>query len=252
MKQMKFINPPKLPPAGIIHKTFYSKLVGHEVGYNIFLPPGYDKSNQTYPVVYHLHGWTGSESSELRPLRKVCKNRQAITVFPNNSPVIEGLEDLPVEAVLIDELIPHIDREYKTDIAREGRLISGFSMGAGMAFVFAVRHLELFSSVMAYAGTYHHYYPRDYQTVGVEREKAAGIYEAMIGDGRHLEEGNVLCLIREHAAEIRENLSIGLHVGTDDILLCDNEILHLHLESLHIPHEYKIIDGAAHRLKKIL
>ena len=252
MKQMKFINPPKLPPAGVIHATFYSKLFGQEVGYNIFLPPGYGKSGQTNPVVYHLHGWTDNESSGLRPLRKVYKSRQAITVFPNNSPVIEGFEDLPVEAVLIDELIPHIDREYRTDAARESRSISGFSMGGGMAFVFAVRHLDLFSAVTAYAGTYHHYYPRDYQTVGVEREKAAGIYEEMIRDGRHLEEDNVLCLIREHAAKIRENLNIGLHVGTNDILLCDNEILHLHLESLHIPHEYKVIDGAAHRLKKIL
>jgi len=252
MQQMKFINPPKFPPAGVIHETFYSKMFGHEVGYTVFLPPGYGKFNQTYQVVYHLHGWTGSESSELRPLRKAYKNRQAITVFPNNSPVIEGFEDLPVEAMLIDELIPHIDREYRTDAVRESRSISGFSMGAGMAFVFALRHLDLFSAVTAYAGTYHHYYPRDYQTVGVEREKAAGIYEAMIRDGRHLEEGNVLSLVREHAAKLREDFNIGLHIGTNDILLCDNEILHLHLESLDIPHEYKVIDGAAHRLVKIL
>ena len=122
---MNFINPPQ----NIIHKTFYSKLYNHEVGYNIYLPSDYEDGNDKYPVAYHLHGWMGDESSEIWTMEKVYKNRQAITVFPNNSPVIEAFENLPVESMIITELIPHIDAHYRTVTTREGRSISGFSMG---------------------------------------------------------------------------------------------------------------------------
>ena len=47
-----------------------------------------ENSGDKYPIAYHLHGWTGNESSELTPMEKVYRNRRAITVFPNSSPVI--------------------------------------------------------------------------------------------------------------------------------------------------------------------
>ncbi len=250
---MNYINPPeKQPPQNITHKTFYSQLYNHEVGYNIYLPPDYKYTNEKYPVAYHLHGWTGNESSEILTMEKICCSRRAITVFPNSSPVIEEFDNLPVEAMLTNELMPFIEREYRTTPSQENRSLSGFSMGAGMAFVYAVKHLDLFSSVMAYAGTYHHFYHKGSQTVGVLPEKAAEIYEDMLREKRDFEEGNVLCLVRQNADNMRENLKINLHIGTDDVLFCDNEILRLYLESLSIPHGYRIFNGAGHELNKIL
>lgn len=249
---MNFINPPAKSPPNVFHRTFYSQLYNHEIGYNIFLPPGYEKSGERYPVVYHFHGWTGSESSEIGTMEKVYQSRRAITVFPNSSPVIENLENLPVEAMILGELIPYIDGAYRTNAAREGRSVSGFSMGGGFAFYEAVKHPELFASVTAYAGTYHHYYHKDANTVGVAPEKAAELYEKMIEEKRDLEEGNVLSFIRKNADQIRGDLSISLHIGGDDVLFCDNEILHLYLDALNIPHAYRKFEGAAHELDKIL
>ena len=37
--------------------------------------------------------------------------------------------------------------------------------------------------------------------------------------------------------KIRDKLKIAMHIGTADILFCDNEILHLYLDSLNIAHE---------------
>ena len=249
---MNFVNPPERLPENITHKTFFCKLYNHEVGYNIYLPPGYEGSGDKYPVAYHLHGWTGNESSELVPMDKVYRNRRAITVFPNSSPVIENLENLPVERMLINELIPYIDREYRTVATREGRSISGFSMGGGMAFYLAAKHPELFSSVTAYAGTYHHYYHKGSQTVGAEPEKAAELYRDMMREERNLEEGNILCLVMQNADKIRGELDISLHIGTTDVLYCDNEILRLHLDSLSIPHRYRKFYGVGHELDKIV
>lgn len=249
---MNFINPPEKLPENITHKTFYSKLYHHEIGYNIYLPPDYEDGGDQYPVAYHLHGWTGNESSELIPMEKVYRNRRAITVFPNSSPVIEDYENWPVELMLMDELIPHIDGAYRTVATREGRSISGFSMGAGMAFCYAVKYHEMFSAVTAYAGTYHHYYHKGSQTVGVEPEKATELYKEMMREERHLEEGNILCLVRQNADKIRGELDINLHIGTNDVLYCDNEILRLHLDSLSIPHTYRKFYGVGHELDKIL
>jgi len=248
---MYYINPPKnQAPQNVAHKTFYSELFGHEIGYNIYLPPDYDKSVEKYPVSYHLHGWMGNESTDLWTLEKVYTNRQSITVFANNSPVIENTENLPVESMLIHELIPHIDGKYRTDA--ENRTVSGFSMGGGMAFYYAVKYPGLFASVTAYAGTYHHYYHKDYRGVGEAPNKAAELYDNMMRDERYLEENNVLYMIRQNAEKIRGRLDIKIHVGAADVLFCDNEIMHLYLNLLNIPHEYKVFEGIGHELAGIL
>ncbi len=249
---MKYINPPSSAPRNVTHLTFYSQRFGHELGYNIYLPPEYEKSGDRYPVVYHLHGWTCNESTDLWTLEKICSSRQAITVFANNSPVIEDTENLPVESMIINDLIPHIEETYKTHATRETRSITGFSMGGGMAFYYAAKYPERFASVTAYAGTYHHYYHKEYRGVGEAPEKAAKLYETMIAEQRHLEENNILYVIGQNAEKIRGKLQIKIHIGTADILFCDNEILHLYLDSLNIPHEYNKYEAIGHELDKIL
>lgn len=249
---MKYINEVLKLPNNITHKTFYSKLYENEIGYNIYLPSDYEKCDKEYPVLYHLHGWTGNESSELLKYEKVYSTKQVITVFPNNSPAIESRESLPVEAMIINELIPYIDEHYRTLADSNNRTISGFSMGGGMAFCYAVKYPELFSSVTAYAGTYHHYYHKGSRTVGTKPNEATELYENMMREERYLEEGNILCLIRQNADKIRNDLDISIHIGTTDVLFCDNQILHLYLNSLCIPHKYKKFYGVGHELDKIV
>lgn len=251
---MKFVNPPAESPQYVIHKAFYSQVLNHEIGYNIYLPPGYQDCGEKYPVAYHIHGWTGNESSEIWPLEKVYKNRRAITVFVNAISSEDNYFDalLQIESILIKELIPHIDGQYRTDTTRKNRMLSGFSMGGNMAFYYAVKHPELFGSVTPYAGTYHHLYLKEYRTVGVAPEKVIELYEAMMREEWYLEENNILCLVRQNAEKIRGKLKIDIHIGTADILLCDNEILHLYLDSLNIPHEYRKFEEIDHHLEKIL
>jgi enterochelin esterase-like enzyme len=251
---MNFVNPPAESPQYVTHRTFFSQVLNHEVGYNIYFPPGYEGSDEKYPVAYHIHGWTGNESSEIWPLERVYKSRRAITVFINAISSEEDYYDalLQIESIIINELIPHIDGKYRTDTTRENRMLSGFSMGGNMAFYYAVKHPELFGSVTAYAGTYHHLYNKEYRTVGVAPEKVIEMYEDMLREQWYLEENNILCLVRQNADKIRSRLKIDIHIGTADILFCDNEIMHLYLDSLDIPHEYRKFEGADHDLQKIL
>jgi enterochelin esterase-like enzyme len=53
---MNFVNPPAESPQNVTHKTFYSEVLNHELGYNIYLPPEYKKCDEKYPVAYHIYG----------------------------------------------------------------------------------------------------------------------------------------------------------------------------------------------------
>ena len=248
---MHYINPPAEAPGNVTHHTFYCKLYGHELGYNVYLPDGYETGDERYPVYYHLHGWTGNESSEIHTMYPVCCVRDAITVFPNSSPVIEEREYLPVEEMLVQELIPLIDSLYKTQASREGRGISGFSMGGGAAMVYGLKHPELFSSITAYAGTYHHYfYYTDFRTVGAPIEKAEAFYQDLLKTDAPMEK-NILKLAEQQADAMRQ-MRISMHIGTKDVLYCDNEIFRLHLDKLGIAYEYKQYEDAEHHLPSIL
>src|SRR6188474_2552183 len=57
-------------PAGVLHKAFRSDSMRVDVGYNVYLPPGYDvaaNAGRRYSVVYWLHGLGGHESSGMYP-----------------------------------------------------------------------------------------------------------------------------------------------------------------------------------------
>jgi enterochelin esterase-like enzyme len=251
---MDYVNPPVEQNANSTHKTFFSRAYDHLLGYNVYTPAGYDPADpqKKYAVRYHLHGFQEHESTNVAALLDTLERENRICVFPNNTPAIGDRTDFHDEEMLTMELLPLIDREYNTIATREGRLLSGFSMGGNMAFLYAVMHPELFSSVLAYAGTYHHSFHKGAQTVGVPRDQAAELYAEMIRDGRDYEPGNVLCLIRENAHWLRTGLAIELRVGTDDILICDNEIVHRHLTALEIPHTYSVFEGIGHSLRGLV
>lgn len=83
-------------------------------------------------------------------------------------------------------------------------------------------------------------------------ELVSVIFDEMMREEWYLEEDNILCLVRQNAEKIRGKLNIDLHIGTADILFCDNEIMHLYMESLNIPHTYRKFEGIDHDLEGIL
>lgn len=234
------------------HESFFSASLGRDVEYNIYLPENY-ADGARFPAAYHLHGWQCDEYSDIETMAGIYRARQAITVFPCIPGDIDGNA---AENMIMNELIPHIDGKYRTLAAKEGRYISGFSMGGGMAFAFAVKYCHMFSAVTAYAGTYHHFYHPDYSTVGEPAEKAESIYRAMMAeqkfDAALYARYSIIELVMKNAEALRNGLKISLHIGTSDILYCDNEIMRLHLENMGIPHEYVRYEGATHRLAEIL
>jgi endo-1,4-beta-xylanase len=162
--QEKWVNPPGKQkwPAGCRHETFRSTSMQLEVGYNIYLPPDYANGESRFPVIYWLHGFGANESYYLYPtfvgvLDKAIKGKKVsscICVFVNagRSSWYADSRDGKVmgETVVINELIPYIDRTYRTIATREGRALQGASMGGFGALRFAFKYPDRFSSAMAY------------------------------------------------------------------------------------------------------
>ncbi len=46
----------------IVREAFYSKSLGKEKNYNVYLPPGYENSKERLPVVYLFHGTAGNQN----------------------------------------------------------------------------------------------------------------------------------------------------------------------------------------------
>lgn len=142
---------------------FWSDTVGEDVAYSLYLPPGYETEvNRRYPVVYYLHGqnnlMTGFDNMSPNYHDAMVAGRfpEAIIVGVNgvlNSWYIDGdYSGLPMESVIMDDLVPHIDEAYRTIATRLGRSMEGSSMGAYGAMRLGFKYPEVFSSIVAVGG----------------------------------------------------------------------------------------------------
>jgi len=123
--------------------------------FRIYLPPCYDeKKDQRYPVLYLLHGQTYTDDQWIRlgvvniidHLILSGESIPFIIVFPDdrywNLPPGPGFGQR-----LVDEVIPHIDRTYRTLPDRNHRAIGGMSRGAGWSLRLGLTHWDLFGTI---------------------------------------------------------------------------------------------------------
>lgn len=128
---------------------------------SIYLPPGYDQSQQRYPVIYYLHGFMGTDSistamkgildqgisrQKIRPYILVIPNQYSMFEgsFYSNSTLTGNWSDFTAK-----ELVAYVDQHYRTLANRESRGIAGHSMGGYGAFKIAMLYPDVFSSVYA-------------------------------------------------------------------------------------------------------
>ena len=182
-----WVNPPAVDQAlpGLTHATFQSPSMGVAVGYNIYLPPGYDDAanrDVRYPVIYYLHGGRPGNESKTMPIllaehvhAAVASGavRPVIVVWPNGGRVSwYDYEDSRGESVFVRELIPHVDRTWRTVAHRHGRALQGFSQGGRGTTRIMFRYPELFVSA-APGGPGYAVEKQIFENDGVERDTRA-------------------------------------------------------------------------------
>lgn len=128
---------------------------------SIYLPPGYEEDTRNYPVLYYLHGFLNNhvitaemkavldyaiDSRRIRPFIMVISDQQTTYdgSFYSNSALFGNWEDFTAY-----DLVKYMDSNYRTIAEKDGRGITGHSMGGYGALKIAMHHPDTFSAVYA-------------------------------------------------------------------------------------------------------
>jgi endo-1,4-beta-xylanase len=248
-----WLDPDKSEPAGTHYKSFSSKRAASEVSYLIYLPPDYETSaTRRYPVMYWLHGLNGGQSAGAFYIRQLDTAIRDGKIPPLIAVLVNGMRDSfycdsadgkwPVESVIVKELIPEVDKNYRTLAKRESRGIEGFSMGSYGSAHLGFKYPELFGTVGINSGAL-------LRPEGIVNAKFGNppLFQKMFGG----EMAKVLAedpfeLAKKNADAIRGKTAIRIAVGGNDSLKVRNQAMHDLLTELKIDHEWEVIPDVAH------
>ncbi len=159
------------------YHPFHSDMAGDKE-LSVYLPPGYEDSQLAYPIAYALHGAGASSNNRslfggyagtpgFVPIQEIADDlivRGQINPMIIVSPTFpERITTSPNDiwaSYFFQDIVPYVDRNFRTTTHRENRGIFGFSRGGGDSAVLAFRRPDLFSVIGLSAGI-----SFDYRTV---------------------------------------------------------------------------------------
>jgi len=151
---------------GVTTVEFYSPAVDRTMKYNIVLPYGYDEpgSSVRYPVLYLLHGISQNYTVWARQAVPFYADMyNLIVVMPDggNSWYVNWAESdagqkNDWEDHIVRDVVGHVDANYRTIARREGRALTGLSMGGYGSITLGLRNPDLFVSVGSTSGALEH------------------------------------------------------------------------------------------------
>ena len=137
----------------------------------VWLPPGYDGTRRRFPVLYDLVGFTGSglghtgwkpfgDNVPERAARLMHEKKMgpAIIVFPDCFTALGGNQYVNSSAIgdyadyLTREIIPFVDREFRTLAGREHRGCFGKSSGGYGAIIHGMKYAKYWGAIADHSG----------------------------------------------------------------------------------------------------
>ena len=158
-----------VPHGRIEYVNYYSKSLGATNHAVVYLPPSYMTNYQKkYPVFYLISGTTDTEEVYYKVGRVnyildnlLAENaaKEMIVVMPYGNPSKLQLSHpaptgRPVDVFsqdLNNDLMPYIEKNYRTVNNRDHRAIGGFSRGGNQALFNGLSHLDKFSYLCSYS-----------------------------------------------------------------------------------------------------
>lgn len=159
-----------VPHGTISYRYYTSKELGTRPVV-VYTPPGYEQNpNKKYPVLYLLHGTTDTEEtwtkvgranfildnliadSKATPMIIVMPYGRAYPVISKSSGSLRNWENLQeFKKDFMGNLMPFIEKNYRTINDKNSRAIAGFSGGGGTTLYFGLNNPNLFSWVCGFA-----------------------------------------------------------------------------------------------------
>jgi len=124
--------------------------------FHVYLPYAAhsQKNQQTYAVLYCLHGSGGDETDWdrafplLDTLIRTGKISPVIAISPGSGTSwwVDGLQ--PFESAFFKDLVPYVEKKYPVKTEKSARIVTGFSMGGYGALRYALTHPEFFGGAI--------------------------------------------------------------------------------------------------------
>lgn len=149
----------------LVFDEFRSETAGENLRYRVYIPPCYLESQRRFPVAILLHGQAATESQwdslgveeALDQGVKLGALAPMILVMPYTG-FIANRDSFPPDAsyetVILDELLPAIERDFCTIQQREYRAIAGISRGGFWAYSIGLRHPDVFGVLGAHSAVF--------------------------------------------------------------------------------------------------
>lgn len=234
--------------------TLKSSILKMERKYAIYLPPDYETSQRSYPVLYLLHGGGDDQTGwvqfgEVHHITdKAIRDGQAtpmIIVMPDANTGRRGYfndikGDWRYEDFFFQELMPYIEKTYRVKTEKRYRAISGLSMGGGGTLMYALHHPELFSAACALSAS----------AGPISLEDARTSYKRnnpLLADStitNYYQRHSSIALVNNMPDSLKKAVRWYLDIGDDDFLYEGNALLHIAMRKKEIPHEFRMRDGA--------
>lgn len=232
-----------------------SEILKMDRKYAIYLPPNYETSERSYPVLYLLHGAGDDQTGwvqfgEILDIAdKAIKAGDAtamIVVMPDANTGERGYfnsmkGDWQYEDFFFEELMPFVEKTYRIKSEKRYRAVAGLSMGGGGTFVYALRHPELFSSACPLSASCGPLNMEDMKRY-TSRPGMENVTEAQIET--YFKKHSVPEMMKNMPVDQKKEVNWFIDCGDDDFLYEGNSTVHIEMRKNEIPHEYRIRDGA--------
>ncbi len=232
-----------------------SEILNMDRKFAIYLPPGYETSERSYPVLYLLHG-SGDDQTGwvqfgeiLHIADKAIHEGHAtpmIVVMPDADTGQRGYTNAPggnwnYEDFFFKELMPYVEKTYRIKPEKRYRAVAGLSMGGGGSFYYALHHPELFSSACPLSASTGPLNKEEVQRYMQRRSMSDATEEQMNNWYRKY---SVLEMVKNMPEDDLKSVRWFMDIGDDDFLFEGNSLVHIELRKRNIPHEYRVRDGA--------
>lgn len=236
--------------------TMNSAILGKEVSYSVYLPAGYHTSDIDYPVLYLLHGYTDDHTSWLQfgRMDKIlddCTNGGTVPPFIVVMPdagvsfyINSADNKVRYEDMFVGELIPFIDKTYRTRPKKEFRAVAGLSMGGYGSLIYALKYPGLFAACCPLSAAVY----TDENVTSMPNERYSTLFSVFDQHSpdrltKHWYQNSILHLIENMDDSKKPEVRFYIDCGDDDRLSEGNVLVHILMSKEGIPHEFRIRDG---------
>jgi len=231
-----------------------SEILNMDRKYAIYLPPDYETSQRSYPVLYLLHGGGDDQTGwvqfgEVKYIAdKTIKKGKAtpmIIVMPDASSGKRGYTndakgEWRYEDFFFEEFMPFVEKTYRIKSEKRYRAIAGLSMGGGGTYYYALHRPDLFRTACPLSAS-----ARPLNKEGVKsymkRRGMADASEKQVEDW--LKKYNIHEIIKNMPEDKKKSVRWYIDCGDDDFLYEGNSLVHIAMRKNDIPHEFRIRDG---------